>query len=366
MITPALVGVVMLLVLLVGNWLYTLLRYLYYGASAHDVLAILVYRMPEVLLQAIPGAMLLGTALSLNRLERDRELLSLRTAGVTLKRLVLPYLMVGVLAAGGIFWLQETIIPKAAHKAQRLTDKLSQVSPAALVPTDQVFRVENNFIYVREVDPQTKVLHGVVVCRVGPNGYPSWLTIPTAENRNGKWFFQPDPQTGEKPKIYIFNEKGELTQYVEVIGQNNWLNMAQNQDFWGAMFDAPRTPEELTFKQLRELQKSRVSGNNNGYYAGSALTLTPSLMSFYLHRKLAMCLMSLVAILIAIPLSVHFGRSGGYVGLLLSVVVAFCFVVSYQWVRLLAETSRLDPIIAAWAPDAFFGLLGLILLIREE
>jgi lipopolysaccharide export LptBFGC system permease protein LptF len=47
-------------------------------------------------------------------------------------------------------------------------------------------------------------------------------------------------------------------------------------------------------------------------------------------------------------------------------VVAFCFVVSQQWMEVLVDNSYLHPVIAAWAPDGFFGILGIILLFREE
>ncbi|HEY3378285.1 MAG TPA: LptF/LptG family permease, partial [Armatimonadota bacterium] len=78
MAVPALVGGFLVLLLLVGNQLYMLLRYLYQGVPAHDVLLTLLYYTPGVLMMAIPAALLLGTALGLNRLERDREILALR------------------------------------------------------------------------------------------------------------------------------------------------------------------------------------------------------------------------------------------------------------------------------------------------
>lgn len=360
MLIPALIGGVMVLMLLLGNRLYELLRYIYQGAPAKDVLMILVYYMPGIVMMALPGALLLGTALALNRLERDREILSLRMAGIRLKRLVLPYIIVGVLGSLGLFYLQERVIPECTHKAIRMTYKLTYGTPTAMVPRDVVTKLGENFLYVREVNPQTQTLYGVVVCKMEPRGYPMWLTIPRAENRHQRWFFKRDPVTGEFPRVYMFNDKGELTNYVDVEGEDSWLDLNQQKDVITTFFDQPSTPDELTFGQLRGMRNGLRAPANFGF------NLAPAQLTYYLHQKIAKPLGALVAILIAIPLAVRYGRSGGYVGLLLSVVVAFCFVVSNDWAKVLAETNHLHPLIAAWGPNAFFGLLGLGLLLREE
>jgi lipopolysaccharide export LptBFGC system permease protein LptF len=358
MLVPALMGVMLLLVLLVGNVLYGLLMLLYSGAPAREVFLVLWYRTPGVLMEALPGALLLGTALALNRLERDRELQALRMAGIRLKRLVLPYLGVAALGVGVLFMLQERVIPYATHQAARLTNKLSWGSPTAVVQQDMVFRVENDMVYIHRVDPNTKTLYGVVVCQM-KSGYPTWLVIPRAENHDGVWKLLPDPATGVKPRVYTFTDTGDLAPFYEA--EEGVLNLRK--DMLDYVTDQPGTPAEMTLAQLLVLQKD-VRGAGFGFTR--SVSLKPNHLAFYVQRRFAAPLAALVAVLIAIPLSIHFGRNGGYVGLLLSVIVAFFFVVSQQWAQVLALTDRLHPLIAAWAPNAAFGLLGLVLLLREE
>lgn len=359
LLIPALVGVVMLLVLLIGNVLYMLLYMVYGGAPLADIGRILLFSLPSVLLQAVPGSLLLGTALSLNRLERDRELLALRMAGIRLTRIISPYLLLGILAAGGIFALQEGVVPKATHQAQLLIYKLTSQAPTAVMQSDVVFRAGTNFVYVRQVDTRSQTLYGVVICRM-ERGFPTWYTIPMAENRNGRWFFKPDPVTKMAPRGYVFNEKGELAYYLDVI---DWGVLDLKQDFWNYITDQRTKPEELTLKELIALR-----GGLRGASVGMnvSIPLEPKRLDFFIHRRFAVPLAALVGILIAIPLSVHFGRSGGYVGLLLSVVVAFIFIVAQQWTQVLTMRDMLDPVVAAWAPNVLVGLLGFGLLLREE
>ncbi|HEY3379651.1 MAG TPA: LptF/LptG family permease, partial [Armatimonadota bacterium] len=135
-------------------------------------------------------------------------------------------------------------------------------------------------------------------------------------------------------------------------------------DIFSYVYNPPTSAEELTFHELLAL-RTGVRGTA-GMSLNNSMMLDAPHLAFYLHRKLAAPLAALVAVLLAIPLSLHFGRSGGYVGLLLSVVLAFFFIVTQQWTQILAETYRLHPVFAAWAPDALYGILGLVLLVREE
>lgn len=360
-VIPALMGGLMVIMLLVGNQLYFMLRYLYKGVPLHDVVLTLVYFTPSVLMLSIPAALLLGTALCLNRLERDREILSLRMAGVRLKRVVLPVILLGVIASGVMFYLQERVIPSTTHKAITLQQKLAIGSPTAFVQDDQVYKVESGgltyFIYVRKVDPNPdkQILRDITIVMRSGDAPPRWMMIPLAENRGGQWYMRSDPLTGVKPRIYA---PGSM----DVECEDGILSLPK-ETLSTAFYR--RSSDELTFHELLSSRKSGVSGASV-YSMNNGIVLGKQTLLFYMHRKLAAPLAALVAILIAIPLAVHFGRSGGYVGLLLSVIVAFCFIITQQWTQVLAEMGRLNPIFAAWAPDAFFGILGLLLLVREE
>ena len=329
-----------------------------------NVLLTLAYFLPSVLMLSIPAALMLGASLGLSRLERDRELLALRMGGVQLKRIVLPVIMVALFASVGMFYLQEELIPQTTHKARQLANQLMNGTPTAFLQQDSLLRVDADgatyFIYVRLVDPnpEKQMLRGVMVMRVTGVGNPMWMTIPLAENVHGVWSLQPDPITHE-PIHYYFMPGNELIQANASGG--DWQ---PPQEIFSYFSNQPASAEEMTLRQLQSCQKSIRGGTIPGYNV--SFSMDPQHLTFYIQRKIAAPLAALVAVLIAIPLSVHFGRSGGYIGLLLSAALAFFFVITQQWMQVLAETSRLHPVIAAWAPNAFYGILGIILLLKEE
>ncbi len=378
MLVPALVGVVILLILLLGNWLYILLKMAYTaGTNPRDVVMILLYRLPSLLLQAIPGALLLGTALAVNRLERDRELLSLRLAGVRLTRLMAPYIVLGIICSGLLFALQEYVINKTTLEALKLERKVVFGSPTAAVQSDVMFKVgSRHYLYAKRVDPATKMLYGIIVMRIDAKGF-TWMSIPMAENHDGRWLFHRDPFTGRPPTVYVFDDNGEpkMTYAIEGVDapEESWLNLKENRDLWSYMVNQPTTPDAMTLRELMSL-KHGIRGPQLGGSYGTYID--PTKLDYYIQSKFSIPISALVAVLIAIPLSVRFGRNGGYIGMLLAVVLSFLFVVSQQWARVLVETPsalNLNPTVAAWAPaafawapDALFGLLAIVALLLEE
>ncbi|MEI6518434.1 MAG: LptF/LptG family permease [bacterium] len=360
MATPFTAGIVVMLMLLVGNQLYILLRTVYSaGAPIRDFGMMLLYYLPAVLVQAIPASVLLGVALALNRLERDRELQSMRLAGISLTRIITPVIIICILISVCILYLQDKVIPYTSHQAERIKMKISYQSPEAVIPSDQVIKLDNGtVVYVKTVDPRNHRLSGVIVWKPNPGKFPTLITIPIAENHDGQWMLMADPLNPQQtPRMYTFDEQGNLGNYIDVTGADSWMNM--NNDIWLYITDSPTTAEELSIRQLLDLRKGvRLSMG--------VIVSDPKLLTYYLHRKFSNALAPLVAALLAIPLAVRFGRHGGFTGLLLSFIVAFCFVVSTQWAQVLTETRGINPLLGAWAPAVFFGLIGIIMLIREE
>jgi len=364
---PAGGGIVFVLLLLLGNVLYGLLLKLYEAkAPAGDVGMILAYQLPWLMMQAIPAALLVGTALALNRLERERELMAFRLTGAPIIRLVAPYLVLGLFFSGVLYVMQETVIPGTSRAANRLFYKLQWRNPVNLVPRDVVFRADNMYIYVREVDNRTQSLRDISVFRREPDGGNTFMRIPMAKNINGEWQVMADPITKEPARMWSFGPKGDTINVMEVFG-TGVLNLRK--EVYDYLSEPPATPEELTLQQLLALRTARGMSTGTGSgMLGNSISLQRPQITFWLNRKFSAPLAALVGVLLAIPLAIRFGRAGGYVGLLVSGGVAFCYIVAQQWMQVLAVKSQplLDPVLAAWGPAVVFGLIGIALLVTIE
>jgi lipopolysaccharide export LptBFGC system permease protein LptF len=276
---------------------------------------------------------------------------------------IAPYLLTGLAGALLLFALQEYVVPPAQREANRILFKLQWRQPVNLVPTDVVFRADDKYVYVREVDTVRQELRDVVIYQRDINGGVTFLSIPVATNNNGIWRARRDPLTGRGPQAYTFDAKGNMIAAVVSI---EGLDLNLRKEVWEYLAEPPVQPEELTLSQLAELRQGlRMSGLG----LGGGILLDPPQLTFYLNYKFAAPLAALFGVLISIPLAIRFGRSGGYTGLLIAGAVAFCFIVSNQWARVLA-THRpeplMDPTLAAWGPVLLFAVIGGVLLAIQE
>jgi lipopolysaccharide export system permease protein len=362
MLVPAIVGALLVLLMLVGNVLYALLYQMYeFRATAGEVGRLLWYQIPGLTMQAVPAAMLLGAALALNRLVREREVLAMRMTGARVVRLIMPFLVLGVAFSGLLFYLQERVIPQTTREATKLFAQIQWRRPIMVVQQDVVYRVQEKILYVKEVDARNKVLRDVYMVEPLGGGRVRIMTVPLAYYEGNVWVVRGNPAANARPQAWEFDAKGEMTRILEP--EDGMLNIQQTaSDF---LINPPSKPEELTIPELLAIRNSfRGSAPTYGI---NRVRLEPQQLTFYLHRKFAAPLAALVAVLIAVPLAIRFGRQG-FVGLLVAAVGAFLFVVMQQWAQVLAVKSEplLHPIIAAWAPGGFFALVGLVLLFFEE
>ena len=75
---------------------------------------------PEILVVILPVTLLLALLYSLTNHARHNEITAARVAGVSLWRLLLPYLAVGLLISLGSFALNELCVPNSADAAKRI------------------------------------------------------------------------------------------------------------------------------------------------------------------------------------------------------------------------------------------------------
>jgi lipopolysaccharide export system permease protein len=69
------------------------------------------YAMPQFIVLSIPMGVLLGTLLSVGRLNSDQEIVALRACGISLYRILMPFFLVGVFLAGLTFLSNEAVVP---------------------------------------------------------------------------------------------------------------------------------------------------------------------------------------------------------------------------------------------------------------
>jgi lipopolysaccharide export system permease protein len=107
--------------------------------------------MPRMTYQLFPSVALLGSMIALGILASNSELLVMRTAGISLGRIVLAVMKVGVLMAILAIILGEIIAPPAERYAQNVRSEALSKSLAVGGREGFWARDRDNFVHIREV-----------------------------------------------------------------------------------------------------------------------------------------------------------------------------------------------------------------------
>src|SRR5438309_8429224 len=95
-------------------------------------------QIPQVLIILLPVSLLLSLLFSLGRMSRSNEIVSMLTAGVSLPRVLLPLIAIGLLTVGATMALNYSLAPHA-ELARRHFFSNTRGQPAALIE-GQIFR----------------------------------------------------------------------------------------------------------------------------------------------------------------------------------------------------------------------------------
>jgi lipopolysaccharide export system permease protein len=110
---PFVFGITLFAALMIGTILLSdVLRTLQkYDLSLWLIVKYMALSAPQFLVLCIPMGALLGTLIAVGRLNSDHEIVAIRAAGFSLYRVLVPFLIVGVLLAGATMVAGERIVP---------------------------------------------------------------------------------------------------------------------------------------------------------------------------------------------------------------------------------------------------------------
>ena len=70
-----------------------------YGFGISSTIQLFIYKLPAIISLTLPMAILLATILVIGRLSADLEILALRSAGISMFRILIPILSIGLVVS---------------------------------------------------------------------------------------------------------------------------------------------------------------------------------------------------------------------------------------------------------------------------
>jgi lipopolysaccharide export system permease protein len=331
------------LVSILINLTDTLNKLLDRGLSMQQIVISYVYSIPENAFIVMPAAVLFATVFTVGAMGRHSELTAAKAGGLSFYRLMVPIFVAAALATVLAFVVGEMAPGATARQAEIQKAKQARSTRSRY---NFVYRGDAGWVYtVRSLDVETRQLKQLLLERQGNGaGYPGLIITAdsaTYDARRGSW----QVKNGTSRVIAGPARQASFdfrTMRLRALTQAPADLLAE-----------PKAPDEMRYAELgRYIDALRRSGND-----ANKLIVEQAL-------KVALPATCLIIALFGAPLAVQAPRAGAAVGVAISLGTTVMFLLITQIMKAVGAGGLIDPILAAWLPNAVFLVAGLVLLAR--
>ncbi len=343
---PYLIGVTIITIIMLSNFLFQMTDLIIVKKiPVIKVVQLLLYQLPDIVVQTFPMAVLFATMTGLGRLSRENEFTALRMGGISIYRLIIPLIIFGLLVSGFTYYLNEEVVPWSNHQANNIIRRsiLREASPD--IKEDVFFEgPKDRLFYVREYKREKNILKNIVIYNMSSkNDFPQIITATEGYIGNDKIWELKDGF------IHKYDDEGHLN--IETQFDLMEVEIARDvQNFFGEQ----RTPSEMSREELKK---------EIDLFKDSGISVNSLLVEY--HLKLAMPFTPFIFVLIGAPLSLG-NKESRALNIILTIVTIFAYYLILSLSRSFGKNGMLHPIVAAWIPNASFTFFGVILLIYQE
>ena len=299
--------------------------------------------IPYIIYLTLPVSVLLATLFSIGGFVYRNEFAAMQAAGYSLWRVLGLFLLVAIPLSAMALVFGETIVPAANHERK------------------EIYRGR-----IKKGTSATSSRQGRLYMQVGPSEY---LKMES---------YDPQGRTGERINLQAYNgeqlRKRVDADLIRYTGEGWMMYNAQirtfvdskvtvdkqdslfRRDFGVTPDDLARVniePEEMNYTDLHNMVRRLQT---TGIRAGKWIVD----LAFKISQPFA----AAIIVLFGVPFAAFRRRGGLVLGFGLSLLVCFVYFGFIQVGKIMGYNGTIPPIIAAWAGNVVFGLLGIYLVFR--
>jgi len=301
-------------------------------------------QVPQVFIILLPVSLLLALLFTLGRMSRANEVVSMLTAGVSLPRVLLPLIGMGLLTVAASMALNYSLAPHA-EMARKTFLSEAQARPERYV-AGQIFRNRTDLRtwFIQSFLPHSNTFNSVQVLQQDANDNIVTNYLAT------RAFYRPETKTWdlENVKVVHYDHTGNIVdeQIYPSLKVEHWSETP---------FRLSSANERAEFLSLPELLEYLH------FNADFPATLLAPFRT-HLQYRLALPWTCLVVVWIAAPLGIGYSRRGVLSSVAAAVFLVFSMNFLVHLFLALGEGDRVSPWVAAWTPNVLFAGIGLYLL----
>lgn len=302
-----------------------------------------LYYLPASMYMALPAAVLFATVFAIGGFTRYSEVTAAKASGISFHRLILPILFGAAVAAT----LDYYVIEYAPFATEKRTELLTtEARRGGTSRINFAYAAEHGRVYkVGSLAADSGVVGLVQVERRGTG--PAYPTVITSME-HGRWNREDERWTFVNGRMHIIPDSVSSAVFAfDSLVDQQWRERPTE------LLAKPRDPLEMNYAELGRFIQAleRSGGDANSLRVERAL-------------KLAIPVTCFIIALFGAPLATSTQRGGTAYGVGVSLGITVIFLMLVQVTKAIGGKGIIEPEVAAWIPNAVFGLTGLLLLRR--
>lgn len=317
------------------------------GTAFPQIIRFYVFLIPSIIVYVVPISLLLAVLYSLSQLTRNNEIVAVRACGVSLYRLLVPYIVVGFFASVGVWIINESIAPWSAYWTEQFVrGEKHRDDVSIFVAHNLAYRnpIERRNWFIGEFDTRTYNMRHIEVTQLREDGADKLkYTARDGQWLDGRWWFS-------HVQIQEFDERGN-PRLPKMDMRREMIELTETpRDF----INVTKDPEFLSSRELIEFLRVHRHLSSD----------TIARIEVDLQYRLAMPWTCFIVTLLGLPIGSHTGRRGAMLGIALALTLFFSYYVFINFGLALGKNQTLPPWLAAWFPNMLFLGIGLVELYR--
>ena len=316
------------------------------GLPISRLIRYLQLKLPQIIAQITPIGLLLAVLIAFGLMNKNNEIIALKSGGVSVYLLLRPVLTIAVFLAILLFSLSEIVVPITISKANKIWLMEVKNKPTITSKQRNIWIKGHRAIYfIQYFNPQNQTISGVIL-----NFFDKEFKLTRRVDAKkglyvqGKWVFYDSMEQVLDEESAIYN--------VRLHSQK-----AENVDF---------LPEDLmrVFKKSDEMNIAELftyikEVELEGYDA------TTFRVDF--HARFAYPVLSIIVCLMGTGIAVkRKSREGPSVSIAFGAAMVFLYWVLHSFCLSLGYGGLLPPVISAWISNIIFLCYGVLNLINAE
>ena len=302
---------------------------------------------PYFLYNVAQYGVLLAVLITLGLMERSNEVTALKATGVSVYRIIIPVLVAAVLVAATLFLSDQFYLPHTNKRQDALLNTIKGKPPQTYLNPSRkwIFGQHSTIYYYRFFDSDRNQFGDLSVFQFNP---ATFQLVNRIYANSAHW-------------------EDRLNRWVCTQGWQRTFQNAAIQDyrmFDVSTFNAVSEPPPYFKKEVRQSLEMNYEQLRQYIHDLQQSGFEVVRLKVQLQKKIAFPVITFVMGVLAIPFALSAGKRGAVAGVATAVGIAVFYTVVSGLFEAMGNISQLPPVLAAWAPDVIFALVGGYLILK--